>query len=198
MTIHRPAVRGDRDIAVLGRPHGWRRATGLPWPFAGWLVSIAALVPLHAFWGAQLLLIPLLLIVPGVILLRALRIPGRVVSSFPVYVPCASIIVLFAVGLAANFIGPLVSVSAPLRTVPLLVAFEVVCFALLACSLQARVDVSVPWHSILRPARIGWLLVVPLVAAAGAVRLNTGHTDALAVTRMAPRRCSTDDFDRDH
>ena len=71
---------------------------GLGVPVAA-LVLIALLVPLNRWWSAQVLLVPLLLVVPGVILLRALRIPSQVVSSFPVYVPCASVVVLFGSGL---------------------------------------------------------------------------------------------------
>src|SRR5262249_40612116 len=58
--------------------------------YIGALALIAVLVPLHRFWAAQVLLVPLLLVVPGAILLRALRVPLGAVSSFPVYVPCAS------------------------------------------------------------------------------------------------------------
>ena len=67
-------------------------------PYAGALILIALLVPLHRLWAVQVLLIPLLLVVPGAILLQALRVPRLVVSSFPVYVPCASLIVLFGSG----------------------------------------------------------------------------------------------------
>jgi uncharacterized membrane protein len=100
--------------------------------YAGALVLIALLVPLHSLWAVQVLLIPLLLVVPGAILLQALRVPGAAVSSFPVYVPCASLIVLLGSGLAVDLIGPLLGVAAPLRTGPLLVGFELVCLALLA------------------------------------------------------------------
>ena len=42
---------------------------------------LAVLTDLHGFWAAQVLLVPLLLIVPGVILLRALRVPGAAVAA---------------------------------------------------------------------------------------------------------------------
>lgn len=145
------------------------------------LALVAVLVPLHRWWAAQLLLITLLLILPGIILLRALRVPGRAVSSFPVYVPCASIVVLFASGLAVDMVGPLVGVATPLRTLPLLVGFEVTCLALLAASANVPEDVTIQWPSISRPARLAWPLVLPLVAAAGALRLNSGHGGAVAL-----------------
>src|ERR1700742_3860002 len=78
------------------------------------LVLIAVLVPLHRWWPAQVLLVPLLLIAPGVILLRALRVPGRIVRSFPVYLPCASLAVLIGSGLAVDLVGPLAGVAEPL------------------------------------------------------------------------------------
>ena len=85
--------------------------------FAG-LVLLAALTPLHRWWAAEVLLVPLLLVVPGIILLRALRVPGDVIASFPVYVPCASLIVLLASGLAVDLTGPLIGIAAPHGTAP--------------------------------------------------------------------------------
>jgi uncharacterized membrane protein len=145
---------------------------------------VALLVPLHGSWAAQVLLVPTLLIVPGLILLRALRIPGQLISSFPAYVPCASIVVLLASGLAADLVGPLVGVAAPLRVVPLLVALECICLSLLAASITAPAEVRIPWRELSRPARLAWPLIVPLLAAAGALRLNSGHGDGIAVTAL--------------
>ncbi len=138
-------------------------------------------MPLHRWWAAQLLLVPLLLIVPGSILLQALRIPSRVVRSFPVYVPCASIIVLFGSGLAVDFLGPLVGVAEPLRALPLLIGFEVICLGLLVACASAPADVTIEWRSPRRPVRVAVPLLIPLAAAAGALRLNTGHGNAVAV-----------------
>ena len=89
-------------------------------PAAG-LALIALLTPLHGLWAVQVLLVPLLLIVPGVILLRALRIDGEAVALHPVYVPAASMLVLIGSGLAVDLVGPLVGISEPLRAAPLLV-----------------------------------------------------------------------------
>jgi uncharacterized membrane protein len=148
------------------------------------LALIAVLVPLHRWWSAQLLLVPLLLTIPGVILLRALRISGQAVSSFPVYVPCASIVVLFGSGLAVDLIGPLLGVRAPIRTWPLLVGLVVICLALLAASVNAPSNVAIPWSSLSNPARLAWPMIIPLIAAAGALRLNSGHSDDLALIAL--------------
>ncbi len=156
-------------MTVTGRPRpqGVPRPPGRPRPrhaapavrrglgaYSLALASVAVLVPLHRWWAAQVLLVPLLLIAPGSILLQALRIPSRVVKSFPVYVPCASIIVLFGSGLAVDILGPLVGVAEPLRAVPLLVGFEVVCLGLVVACVSAPADVTVEWRP--RGGRCGW------------------------------------------
>jgi hypothetical protein len=174
--VDRPSASADRaprHAAVPGRAR-----------IRGHVVSlglIALLVPLTRWWAAQVLLVPLLVITPGVLLLRALRIPGDVVSSFPVYVPAASIIVLFGSGLAVDIAGPLAGVAAPLRTVPLLVTLEVTCLALLVASVNAPPDVAIPWNSVARPVRLAWPLILPVIAAAGALRLNSGHGNGVAL-----------------
>lgn len=161
-----------------------RRAELLPWHVgvcAAALVLIALLVPLHRLWAAQLLLVPLLLVLPGVILLRALRVPGQAIAAFPVYVPCASLIVLLGAGLVVDLIGPLVGVAAPIRAGPLLAGVEIACLSLLAVSLSAPRNVAIPWRSVSRSARLAWPLILPVAAAAGALRLNSGHGDGAAV-----------------
>ena len=180
----RSAGRVPRHAArsVHGRPGRYVATLG---PYVAALALVALLVPLHRSWAAQVLLVPLLLIVPGVILLRALRVPGRVVSSFPVYVPCASVVVLLCSGLVVDLIGPLLSIAAPLRAVPLLVGLEVTCLSLLAASVHAPPNVAIAYRSLARPSRLAWPLIVPLVAAAGALRLNSGHGDSVAVIGLS-------------
>jgi uncharacterized membrane protein len=180
----KPLVRSPQDAERAPRHAAvpLRRRLGA---YAAALALVALLVPLNRLWAAQVLLVPLVLIVPGVILLRALRIPGRVVSSFPVYIPCASIVVLFGSGLAVDIVGPLVGVAAPLRAGPLLVGLDVACLALLAASVNAPSNVAIPWRALSRPARLAWPLVLPLVAAAGALRLNSGHGDGIALIALS-------------
>ena len=128
---------------------------------------------------------PLLFVVPGAILLQALRVPRLVVSSFPVYVPCASLIVLLGSGLAVNLVGPLIGVAAPLRTAPLLIGVEFTSSVLLAISIKAPPSVMIQWHWPARPVRLAWPLILPLLAAVGALRLNNGHNDRAAVLAMS-------------
>jgi uncharacterized membrane protein len=145
------------------------------------LALIALLVPLNRWWSAELLLVPLLLIAPGLILLRALRIPAAAVSPFPAYVPCASLIVLFSSGLLVDLLGPFIGVAEPLRPWPLLTALEVTCLILLAVSRSAPASVEIPWHSFSQPIRLTWPFILPLIAAAGALRLNNGHSNSVAL-----------------
>jgi uncharacterized membrane protein len=125
-------------------------------------------------------MVPALLIVPGVILLRALRVSGEAVATHPIYVPAASIVVLLFSGLAIDLIGPGVGIAAPLQVAPVLIALEVVCFALLACSLSASPKTQIPWNSLSQPVRNAWPLLIPLLSAAGALRLNSGHSASVA------------------
>lgn len=144
------------------------------------LVLLAVLTLLRNSWAAQVLLIPLLLIAPGVILLRTLRVPGEAVAQNPVYVPAASVLVLMASGLAIDLIGPRVGIAAPLRAGPLLISLEVVCALLLLCSVDAPPETAIPWGRVTEPVRLAWPLLVPLLSVAGALQLNSGHSGHLA------------------
>lgn len=133
---------------------------------------------------AQLVLFPMLMVVPGLLLLNALRVPGASVAAFPLYIPAASLIVLLASGLAVNLIGPLVGVAAPLRPAPMLVGLQLVCLGLLLAGLTAPLSTAIP-----RPAwpSARWLamsMVLPLLAAVGALRLNHGAGATVAVVAL--------------
>jgi uncharacterized membrane protein len=147
---------------------------------AAGLALLAVLTPLHGSWAVQLLLLAVLLVVPGAILLRALRIDGEAIAKHPVYVPAASVLVVMFSSLAVDIVGPLAGISAPLRAAPLLIGLEVVCIALLLSSLNAPPETDIPWGSLSRPVRLAWPLVVPLLSAAGALRLNSGHNAHVA------------------
>jgi uncharacterized membrane protein len=177
LTARRPAPPGGR--------HAARSPDAAVPAYGGLLVLIAVLEPLHRLWAAQLLLVVLLLTVPGVVLLRALRVPGRAVACFPVYVPAASLALLLACGLAVDVAGPVLGVSQPLRLVPLLAGTDVMCAALLATSVRAPAGTAIPWASLTRGrAWLAWPLVLPVLAAVGALRLNNGHGDGLAVAAI--------------
>ena len=168
-------------------PSSLREPAAFPAITLSWLVLLAlpiVLVPAHRLWAAQVLLAALVLTVPGVLLLRALRVPGSTVASFPVYVPCASIVVLYGTGLAVNMTGPVIGIAEPLRPWPMLVGFELVCLILLAVSANAPPDAAIPWRDLALTGRTALPVILPLVAAAGAIRLNTGHSNGVAVIAL--------------
>jgi hypothetical protein len=165
---------------AAGQARGAARDRGGLAVHCGFLALIAVLAEFNRFWVFRVPLLVLLLSVPGVILLRALRIPGRTVACFPVLIPCASIVVSLGSGLVMDLAGPAIGVSAPLRTLPLLVCLTATCLILLALSVNVTPDIKVPWRSISRPGRLAWPFILPLTAAAGAVSVNSGHGDELA------------------
>lgn len=182
--MHEPSQALQRRPAGLDRGAApaqkvAKRRYPIVMPAAG-LVLLGALTPLHGSWAVQLLMVPALLTVPGVILLRVLRVPGESVAQYPVYVPAASLLVLLFSGLAIDLIGPAAGIAAPLQPAPLLFALEVVCLALLACSLSAPAETQIRWDSLSQPARKAAPLLIPLLSAVGALRLNSGHGAAAA------------------
>ena len=184
MAVKHSDARPAPTVPVPVGRHAARADLTVPAVAGSLLVLLGVLVVLQRWWAAELLIVPLLLVLPGVLLLRALRVPGAAVASCPVYVPAASLGVLIGSGLAVDIVGPLVGVSQPLRPAPLLVGVELSCAALLAVSLRAPASTAIPWHSLGRPVRLAWPLIIPLVAAAGALRLNNGHRDTLAVAAV--------------
>lgn len=165
---HAPTVPVPRsEIEAAWRQHPLR-------DFLPLLALVAVLVAVHRYWGAELLLLLLLLTLPGVLLLRALRVPGTAVAAFPVYVPAASLVVLIVSGVAVDGAGLLAGFR-PLRAVPLLIGFEVSCVVLLVASLRAPARTAIPWRSLGSRIYRYWPLLIPLAAAAGALRLNDGH-----------------------
>src|SRR3954451_24086480 len=145
------------------------------------LLLMAALVFARDSWAAGIVLLPLLLIYPGHLLLRALRVRTDAIRAFPVYVPCASIVVLLAAGLAVDLVGPPLGAAEPLRAMPMLIGIEAVCILLAVAGIGAGPDVGVQ----LRPAafrlRRLWPAMLPALAAAGALRLTNGHSASVAI-----------------
>jgi uncharacterized membrane protein len=185
MTVARGPV-PVRDHSPARRPveTGEKPSHPLAVPVSG-LAALAVLTPLHASWAVQLVMVPLLLITPGVILLRTLRVSGATIAATPVYIPAASIVVLTGSGLAIDLIGPVIGISAPLHAAPLLITLELVCMGLLLSSMNAAPDTQIPWGALKRPVALMWPLILPLVGAAGALRLNSGHSNAVALIAIA-------------
>lgn len=151
----------------------------------GLLAFVALLVPAREIWAVQALLFGLLLVAPGAVLLRALRVPGDAISAFPVYVPCASIVVLCFAGLGVDLLGPSLGVAQPLRVVPLLVGVEAACLVLLAVGATTRRQSGVRWAVPGISPRHAWPLLIPVAAAVGSARLTNGHGPAVAIVAIA-------------
>jgi hypothetical protein len=181
-----PPMVGQQIYRAMSRPVPQRPGTaiGRGVAFLVPLAVIALLTLIHQSWTAQVLLILLLFTVPGVILLRALRVPGAVVAAFPVYIPCASLVVLFISGLVVDLVGVSVHVADPLRQWPMLAGVEFVSLALLGVSVTAPSNVAIPWHRLPRPGPAILPLLIPLIAAAGALRLNNNHGNLVALTAL--------------
>ena len=174
------------SVAVLDRPRprraGRRAASwlrrGLP-GLAG-LALLAALLPLRGNWAVGIVLLALTLTVPGVLALRALRVSGRAVRVYPLYVPAAAIAVILASGLAADLLGPAVGIPQPLRGDTTALTVLGVSLLLWLVGLPAPAAARIPWRRALE--RPTWLLplALPLVAAAGALLLSHGHGPVVA------------------
>lgn len=165
------------EVAAPPRP----RAARL---YLGGLLLLVVLLPFNRLWGVEVLLILLLLTLPGLLLLRALKVPSRVIADQPALVPCASIILLLFTGLALDLVGPLIAISAPLRTIPILIAIEVVCGVLLFISRDAGPEYDVDWKI---PPRLGsmlCMLLLPVASAVGALHLNNGYGNMVAIVAV--------------
>jgi hypothetical protein len=152
------------------------------------LALIAALTAARGSWVGGLVSLLLVLTVPGLLLLRALRVPGDAIAGFPVYVPCASIVVLLASGLMTDLAGfSLLGIEHPLRPAPLLAGLEIVCLGLLAMGAAAAPAAQIPWRSLVFRwrGRIICPLMLPAFAAAGALQLTNGQGRTLAIVAAA-------------
>jgi len=148
------------------------------------LVLLAIVVLARHLWIADLAAFLLLLTLPGQLLLRALAVPGEAIASFPVYLPAASLAVLMASGLAVDVTGLTFGFSHPLSTIPLLAGLEVTCLVLIVAGRNAPAGTAIAWRQLAPRAPDAWPLVIPLVAAAGALRLNNGHGGLLALLAL--------------
>ncbi|MQY02892.1 hypothetical protein [Actinomadura macrotermitis] len=149
------------------------------------LVLMTVLSLLRDLVVAQLALVPLLLTVPGLLLLNALRVPGTAVALFPLYVPACSLVVLMGSGLAVDLIGGQLGVEHPLYPAPMLIGLQAVCLILLLAGTTAPLSTAIPRPALPSARWLALAMLLPLLAAAGALRLNHGHGPVLAVAVLA-------------
>lgn len=144
------------------------------------LAAMAALMPARGNWPAGIVLLALALTVPGVLLLRALRVSDDAVRSYPLFIPAASLAVMLAAGLLANELGPHLSIAEPLRGDTTGLAVLGISLGLWGIGLPAPSAARVPWRELLECPSLLIPIILPLVAAAGALLLSHQHGPTVA------------------
>jgi uncharacterized membrane protein len=176
VTVGQEATLSDVQPALA---RSWKGAADRCRPLLG-LIVIAALLPLRANWGVDLVLVALSFTVPGILLLRALQIPSATVRRFPVYVPAAAILVMLAAGLGCDLIAPHLGVPHPLHGPALAEATLALSFLLWLAGQSAGDCARLPWAEWARqPILLAPLLLVAL-SALGALALSNGHGATIA------------------
>jgi hypothetical protein len=176
MTVGQEAAFSDVQPALARQ---WKGAVDRCRPLLG-LIVIAGLLPLRSNWGVDLVLVALSFTVPGILLLRALRIPSATVRGFPVYVPAAAILVMLVAGLGCDLIAPHLGVPRPLHGPALAEATLALSFLLWLAGLSASDCARLPWADCARqPILLAPLLLLAL-SALGALVLSNGHSAAIA------------------
>jgi hypothetical protein len=188
MTMETSPRVGLDDATPTGPPHPprarWlalRAETDLP------LIGLAlmiALLPLRSNWGVDLVLFGLGFTVPGVVALRALRVPAASVRAFPIYVPAAALLVMTAAGLGCDLIGPHLGVARPLHGDATALATVALSDILWLVGLRAPSAARLPWAQTLRQPLLLVPILLPALAAYGALRLSNGHGAGLTRVSM--------------
>ena len=126
------------------------------------------------------------LVTPGYMLLRLLRFEFKRLSESIIYSVGASIFLLFCAGLLSNTILPLLGVSEPLATLPLVLLIVILNLCLLYVCKRRNVE---PALKLKMPAVSAWaaaMYVVPPLFVIGSVMgvtgLNNGGSNFLAMT----------------
>ena len=189
MTMETSPRAGVDDVNPPERPHPpqarlrvLRSETDLP------LIGLAlmiVLLPLRSNWGVDLILFGLGFTVPGVVALRALRVPAESVRAFPIYVPAAALLVMTTAGLGCDLIGPHLGIAKPLHGDATALATVALSDLLWVVGLRAPSAARLPWAHALRQPRLLAPLLLPALAAYGSLRLSNGHGASLARLSMA-------------
>ena len=169
-----PELRGPRHLSRRPRvflPDTW----ALEW------VLLDVAMGTHWLWVSRACAAALLAVLPGQLLLRALRVPGETVRECVVYLPCASIAVMIVTSLAVDLAGPMAGVGRPLRLWPLFVGLNLALVLLTAVGVRAPRSCEFNISAFLARMRWLWPFLLPLVAVAAVLRLNNGHGNALAL-----------------
>jgi len=156
---------------------------------AGWLVVTNLLVGLSHitdWWPCEVLLFVCITLLPGIAVLRLLRVAPRTLSAILVYSFGLSILVLMLSGLVANQMLPLVGMDRPLELLGAIGVWDIVTGILIGASIRANTSPVTlePWSpkTWTKTARLLMALstLLPIIAALGAFRLNNGGDALLA------------------
>ncbi|MEH0933935.1 hypothetical protein [Micromonospora psammae] len=128
----------------------------------------------------QLLLALALLVAPGWLVLRWCGYRAANVVAGAVVTAATSLTVLMLVPLGLNYLGQAFGLSRPLTAGALLVAFDVVLVVLLVGALRQPNESALRWPSWHQVGIVGAALALPLLALAGAARLNAGGSGLVA------------------
>ena len=134
-----------------------------------------------ALWVFRLITALALAIVPGRILLQALRVPSAAVRRYVAYLPCASLVVLVWTALTVDLAGPQLGIAKPLRFWPLLVGLNVVLVALGIAGRGAGNAYRLRSADLVGRARSLWPLCLVVASLAATARLDNGDGNALAM-----------------
>ena len=177
--LPQPAMIKGASLAWLRRP-----ITG-PWAMAPatWIVELILLnvaVAENSVWLLRVVTVLLLAILPGQLLLRALRVPAASIRRYITYLPCASVAVLIASSLVVDLVGPLLRVHEPLRRWPLLIVLDLALPALARLGHRAAPYCELRISELIGQVRCFWPLLLPLASVVAAARLDNGDGNLLA------------------
>jgi uncharacterized membrane protein len=150
------------------------------------IVWIVLTLLVHGSLFAAAVAIPVLLYLPGNFLYRTLAGYRRVESAWAItaYSVGLSLLMLMVIGFMTNEIGLGLGSSTPLSTMPLVLSTATVTSLLgVIAAFRRRTKILRPVQLTWRPILLGALL--PLVAVAGAVILNNGGTNSVAIAALA-------------
>ncbi len=178
--LPQPAVIDRASLAWLRRLVPGRR-TMVP---ATWIIELVLLdvaVAENSLWLLRAVAVLLLTVLPGQLLLRALRVPAASTRRYVAYLPCASVAVLIASTLVVDLVGPQLGVHEPLRRWPLLIGLNLTLPGLARLGHRANASCELKSSDLIGLVRWFWPLLLPLASVVAAARLDNGDGNTLAV-----------------
>lgn len=173
--------RDTLQVPYLLRPVSVYLLTGLV------IVNSVALFSFNPFYIGSFLSFLYIVTTPGFLALSVLaqkKFSPMLGTALSV---ALSTLILMIVGLALNTILPILGVSKPLTTIPLLMAFDVVVYILLLLDYKYGKDSAFEFHGLNFFDRllVGMTLLIPVCGGLGAIVLNNGGRGFLTMCSLA-------------